>query len=316
MRCCCIARTARGSRPARCATAWAPHEFVAIFDADYLPAPDFLRLCLRPMLADPRLALVQARCDFINPDENEVTEVQQRLLDAHFAVEQATRSWTRQILPFNGTCGVWRRAAIDAAGGWQGDTLAEDLDLSYRVQLAGWNAMYLVTVAVRGELPNTLQSWKTQQFRWSKGFAQVARKLLPAVWRSDIGLGRKFAATCHLGTCAAGPLIATAALAAIIDALIGPGPTWLAAILFLLSTALGTLWTVASLLLGQKLARGAGMLAEAKRLPKAFLVLNSSVLTNLKGVFQAFSGRASVFVRTPKAGASPPRPGDGGGLGE
>ena len=132
--------------------------FVAVFDADYVPSSDFLRLCLRPLLGDPRLAFVQARCDFLNAGENRVTHAQQVILESHFAVEQPTRCWAGQILPFNGTCGIWRRAAIEAAGGWHGDTLTEDLDLSYRAQMKGWRALYLVSVAVPGELPNTLAS--------------------------------------------------------------------------------------------------------------------------------------------------------------
>ena len=114
--------------------------FVAVFDADYVPSPNFLRLCLRPLLDDPRLAFVQARCDFLNATENRVTHAQQVILESHFAVEQPTRCWAGQFLPFNGTGGVWRRAAIEAAGGWQADTLTEDLDLSYRAQMRGWRA--------------------------------------------------------------------------------------------------------------------------------------------------------------------------------
>ena len=136
------------------------------------------------MLDDPHLAFVQARCDFLNARENRVTHAQQVILESHFAVEQPTRCWAGQFLPFNGTGGVWRRAAIEAAGGWHGDTLTEDLDLSYRAQMRGWRALYLVSVAVPGELPDSLASWGMQQCRWNKGFAQTTRKLLPSIWRS------------------------------------------------------------------------------------------------------------------------------------
>src|SRR5205085_1030803 len=101
------------------------------------------------------------------------------------------RSWAGEFLPFNGTCGVWRRAAIEAAGGWHGDTLTEDLDLSYRAQLAGWRAVYLVTVGVPGELPENLATWQRQQFRWNKGFAQTARKLLPGILQGSLSWHRK-----------------------------------------------------------------------------------------------------------------------------
>ena len=175
--------------------------FVAIFDADYIPKPDFLRLCMRPLLSDPDLAFVQARCDFLNATDNRITRAQKAILDSHFGIEQVTRSWAGQILPFNGTCGIWRRTAIEDAGGWQGDTLTEDLDLSYRAQLAGWRDDALVTVAVPGELPDTLEAWQRQQFRWNKGFAQNARKLLPIVWRGDLSWSRRAEAVLHLGGC-------------------------------------------------------------------------------------------------------------------
>ena len=113
-----------------------PHDYFAIFDADYVPKPDFLRRCMPVLLADTSLSFVQARIDYLNPDENALTRAQVLLLDHHIGVEQTTRSWAGHALPFNGTCGIWRREAIEAAGGWRGDTLAEDLDLSYRAWLA------------------------------------------------------------------------------------------------------------------------------------------------------------------------------------
>ena len=185
--------------------------FVAIFDVDYVPQSDFLRQCMRPLLADPALAFVQARCDFLNGMTNRVTRAQQAMLDSHFGAEQATRSWTNQILPFNGTCGVWQRAAIEACGSWQGDTLTEDLDISYRAQIAGWRAVYLVSVAVPGELPVTVRAWNSQQLRWNKGFAQTARKLLPVILLSKLTWKRKAEAVLHFGGCFSG--IVSAAIA-------------------------------------------------------------------------------------------------------
>ncbi len=186
--------------------------FVAIFDVDYVPQPDFLRLCMRPLLADPGLAFVQARCDFFNAMTNRLTRAQQALLDGYSSVEQATRSWTDQMLPFNGTCGIWRRAAIAASGGWQGDTLAEDLDLSFRARIAGWRAVYLVSVAVPGELPATISAWTSQQRRWNEGYAQTARKLLPVIWRSKLTWKRKIEAVLHFGGCFSGIVLAAIAI--------------------------------------------------------------------------------------------------------
>src|SRR5947209_3019918 len=180
---------------------------------------------MRPMLDDAALAFVQARCDYINGAENQVTWSQQRILDAHFAIEQAARNWSGHLMPFNGTCGIWRRRAIETAGGWQGDTLAEDLDLSYRAQLRGWRALFLSSVTVKGELPATLSVWHQQQFRWTKGFAEAARKLLPQIWRSRLSLRQKIVSTLHLGGGMLGPLAAVTVVTGAIDLIFGEGPT-------------------------------------------------------------------------------------------
>jgi cellulose synthase/poly-beta-1,6-N-acetylglucosamine synthase-like glycosyltransferase len=181
-------------------------EFVAIFDADFLPQRDFLTRCILPLLAEPRLALVQARWEHLNARENLLTRAQALALDAHFAVEQSARAWSNLYMPFNGTCGLWRRRAIDDAGGWHADTLTEDLDLSYRVHLKGWRTTILLDVGVPGELPDGLAAWRAQQHRWNKGFAQCSRKLIGPIWRSHFPWWRKLAATCHLGQCFFSPL--------------------------------------------------------------------------------------------------------------
>src|SRR6266481_635286 len=142
-------------------------EFVAIFDSDFVPPRDFLRRCIGPLLADPGLALVQARWEHLNATESLLTRAQALQLDAHFAIEQSARAWSGLDMPFNGTCGLWRRQAIDDAGGWHADTLTEDLDLSYRVHLKGWRTTILLDVGVPGELPDELAAWRAQQHRWN-----------------------------------------------------------------------------------------------------------------------------------------------------
>jgi cellulose synthase/poly-beta-1,6-N-acetylglucosamine synthase-like glycosyltransferase len=278
----------------------ANHEFVAIFDADYLPPRDFLRSCMRPLLVDDRLALVQARCDYLNADRNLLTRIQQRILDAHFGIEQATRSWAGQVLPFNGTCGIWRRAAIDDAGGWQSDTLAEDLDLSYRVQLRGWRALFLVSVAVPGELPDSFRSWRTQQFRWAKGPAEVARKLLPMVWRSGISVRRKLLSTLQLCGSAFGPLLGIAGTTGVIDFAWGVGFSSLPTALLALAVLQAISAASAMVLLGQQSLRGASLWAEARWLPLVIALFIALALANLGAVIEAILGRPSAFVRTPK----------------
>ncbi|MBS0540350.1 MAG: glycosyltransferase, partial [Proteobacteria bacterium] len=135
------------------------HNYFAVFDVDYVPPEDFLRRCMRVFVAEPKTAFVQARFDFLNPHENALTEMQMVTLDAHLGIEQATRYWAGHPLPFNGTCGIWQREAIEAGGGWKGDTVTEDLDLTYRGWVKGWRSVFLVSVSVPGELPADMKTW-------------------------------------------------------------------------------------------------------------------------------------------------------------
>jgi cellulose synthase/poly-beta-1,6-N-acetylglucosamine synthase-like glycosyltransferase len=284
------------------------HEpFVAVFDADYVPSPNFLRLCLRPLLDDPHLAFVQARCDFLNAQENRVTHAQQVILESHFAVEQPTRSWAGQFLPFNGTGGVWRRAAIEAAGGWQADTLTEDLDLSYRAQMSGWRALYLVSVAVPGELPDSLASWGVQQCRWNKGFAQTTRKLLPTIWRSNLPWRRKFDAALHLGGCAFGPLVLATGILWWIDILLGTFSYSLVLPLAALGLLQGLTGALAMALLSTHLLRQPGVGSQTRSFTTTcaltfytIMMHHYAAALSVRSVLDGIRGRASAFVRTPK----------------
>ncbi len=281
--------------------------FVAVFDADYIPSADFLRLCLRPLLADPRLAFVQARCDFLNAEENRVTRAQQVILESHFAVEQPTRCWAGKILPFNGTCGVWRRAAIEAAGGWHCDTLTEDLDLSYRAQMRGWRALYLTSVAVPGELPNSLASWGQQQCRWNKGYAETARKLLPSIWRSDLSWVRKIDAALHLGGCAFGLLIVATVILCGIDVLLGTLSYSLVLPLAALGLVQGVIGALAMALLSRNLLRRYGATSHVRGFVTTcgltlytVLMHHYAASLSVASVVNGIRGRRSGFVRTPK----------------
>jgi cellulose synthase/poly-beta-1,6-N-acetylglucosamine synthase-like glycosyltransferase len=172
--------------------------FIAIFDADFVPPKDFLRRTLPHFEADPKVGMVQARWGHINQDYSLLTKIQSILLDAHFVLEHGGRNRAGCFFNFNGTAGVWRRAAIDSAGGWQHDTLTEDLDLSYRAQLEGWRFVFLPDVVSPAEVPVEMNSFKSQQHRWAKGSIQTCMKLMPQILGSEQPFGVKAEAFFHL----------------------------------------------------------------------------------------------------------------------
>ena len=181
----------------RDAMSQAKGEFIAIFDADFLPRADFLKNTI-PYFRDEKIGVVQTRWEHINEDYSLITRLQALQLNVHFTVEQTGRMSGDYLLQFNGTAGVWRRETIESAGGWEADTLTEDLDLSIRAQLKGWKIHYLEDIGSPAELPVEMSSFKSQQFRWMKGGAETAKKMLPTVWRSRLSLDQKVHATSHL----------------------------------------------------------------------------------------------------------------------
>ncbi len=172
-------------------------EFIAIFDADFLPEPDFLLKAL-PYFVEPKTAVVQSRWTHLNEDYSLLTKLQAFQLNVHFTVEQAGRCEAGHFLQFNGTAGIWRKTAIEDAGGWHSDTLTEDLDLSYRAQLKGWKIRFVEDITCPAELPADIYGYKSQQFRWMKGGAENSKKLLPTILRSDLPLKTKFYSSLHL----------------------------------------------------------------------------------------------------------------------
>jgi cellulose synthase/poly-beta-1,6-N-acetylglucosamine synthase-like glycosyltransferase len=173
-------------------------EFVAIFDADFVPRPEFLMKTIPHFQLDETVGMVQTRWEHLNADYSMLTRAQAMALDGHFVIEQTVRNKVGYFINFNGTAGVWRRSTILDAGNWQSDTLTEDLDLSYRAQLNGWKFVYLNDFTSPAELPSEINALKSQQFRWTKGAIETARKMLPAVWRSEFPLRVKVHATVHL----------------------------------------------------------------------------------------------------------------------
>lgn len=176
----------------------ASSDFLAIFDADFLPGPDFLKSALSVLVKNDHLALVQTRWRHINQNDSLLTRLQALQLNIHFTIEQKGRMNADLFLQFNGTAGIWRKEAIIDAGGWQHDTLTEDLDLSYRAQLKGWKIAYIEEYSSPAELPVEINSFKSQQFRWMKGGAETAKKLLPSIWASHLPFVKKIHASIHL----------------------------------------------------------------------------------------------------------------------
>ena len=172
-------------------------EFVMIFDADFVPAPDILMRSIHHF-TNPKVCVVQTRWEHINRYDSLLTQSQAIYLDGHFAIEHVARNRSERFMSFNGTAGTWRKAAIADAGGWHHDTLTEDLDLSYRAQMKGWKFVFLPDVTAPAELPPEMNAFKAQQFRWTKGGAQTALKMLPKVMLAKLPLKVKIEAFFHL----------------------------------------------------------------------------------------------------------------------
>jgi cellulose synthase/poly-beta-1,6-N-acetylglucosamine synthase-like glycosyltransferase len=275
-------------------------EYVAIFDADFLPEPDFLRRTL-PYFTDAKIAMVQARWTFVNADYSLLTQVEHILLDGHFVVEHGARSRSGDFFNFNGTAGVWRRTAIDDAGGWQHDTLTEDTDLSYRAQLRGWHFLYLPDIECASELPVEMNAFKSQQARWAKGLMQTAKKILPRVWKSDQPWHVKWEAFFHLSANISYPLmvlLSTMLLPAMIVRFY-QGTFQMLVIdlpLFLASTcSISSFYLVAQRNLHPKTWKRTFLY-----MPFVMAIGIGISIRNAVAVLEAIFGHQSEFVRTPK----------------
>jgi len=285
-----------------------PHNYFAIFDVDYVPPPDFLRTCMAVFVARPQTAFVQARFDFLNPHENALTEMQMVTLDAHLGIEQATRYWAGHPLPFNGTCGIWQRAAIEAGGGWRGDTVTEDLDLTYRGWVKGWRSVFLVSVPCPGELPADTRTWLRQQQRWQDGFRHVSLRMFPVILFSrSIKPGAKLAALLHLCMSLNQPVLTVGIVAGLLAGLLAPAARPLLLDIFLLTLSWVVFCATTFLRAGHNFIRGGEMppgrfalvllryiAGQAATVFRGILVTLGKKLTRPKPV---------VFDRTPKKGS-------------
>jgi len=276
--------------------------YVAIFDADFIPPTDFLRRTVPALIADTGLSFVQTRWTHANRNLNWLTRAQGLLLDAHFAVEQEARHRAGLPISFNGTAGVWRREAIDNAGGWTGDTLTEDLDLSMRCVLKGWRAVYLKDVEVPSELPETAAAWRAQQARWTKGHAQCARKLLPTIWQSEMPLWRKAAMTLQMCQFAFYTLafasVALGMTLMYLDVAMNEGVEALG----LGVTAFGISGAFGYLYLGQYIQGRHRAIGLHRSLLLAVVFPSGLVLANTRATYEAFFSTQMNFQRTLRAG--------------
>lgn len=271
-------------------------EFIAIFDADFIPPPDFLRRLLPHLLADPVVGIVQSRWGHLNADENSLTRAQKLSIDTHFVVEQAARNRSGWLIPFNGTGGLWRRTCIEEAGGWSADTLTEDLDLSYRAQMAGWRSLFLPEVEVPGEIPPQLAAYKQQQARWATGNTQCLLKLARQIGAAKLGAMQKIMAIQHLCQYLPQPLM-------LIMLLLTP-PLLLAGALEGLPLApLGLLGLAPPLMYIASQARlydKRGAFAGLSAFPALLFIGTGMSLSNSLAVAAALLGIKSGFRRTPK----------------
>jgi cellulose synthase/poly-beta-1,6-N-acetylglucosamine synthase-like glycosyltransferase len=276
--------------------------YVAIFDADFVPPPDFLRRTVPALIADTGLAFVQARWGHNNRNLNWLTRVQGLLLDSHFAVEQEARFRAGLPMSFNGSAGVWSRAAIENGGGWTGDTLTEDLDLSMRCMMKGWRGAMVSDLVVPGELPPNAASWRAQQARWTKGHAQCARKLLPMVWNSTLPFWTKTAMTVQMGQFAFYTLAFASAATSLFMMSVGLPPYPAVAILGLIVTFLGLSCSVGYLWLGQRMLGQEHASKLYRALVLAVVFPSGLILANTRATFEAFFSTRMDFTRTLRAG--------------
>lgn len=279
-------------------------DFIAIFDADFIPPSSFLTDTL-PHFVHDRIGMVQARWGHLNATQNLLTRLSATLLDGHFVLEHTARYHSGRFFNFNGTAGVWRKACIDDAGGWQHDTITEDLDISYRAQLRDWTFVYLKDLVIPAEVPDHMRAFKSQQFRWAKGTLQTARKLLPRIWKSPLKMAIKAEATIHLTANIAYPLTLLLAVLMPATALIR-GLQWMQWALFIdvIAFCLTTLSVSAFYGLAQQQS-GKGHMCRILEIPLVLALGIGISLNQSRAVFQGLFQQDVTFIRTPKRGDQP-----------
>src|ERR1700744_5625796 len=275
-------------------------EFVAIFDADFVPPRQWVMQVIHHF-AEPGIGMVQTRWTHLNRDYSFLTQVEAILLDGHFVLEHGGRSRSGVFFNFNGTAGMWRRDAIEEAGGWQHDTLTEDTDLSYRAQLKGWQFRYLQHVACPAEVPIEMTAFKTQQARWAKGLIQTSKKILPRVFRSDLPFRTKIEAFYHLTANLSYPLMVVLSLLLMPAMVIRFYQGWFQMLLIDVPLFMASTFSISSFyLVSQKELYPRSWFKTFLYLPFLMALGIGLTVTNSRAVLEALFGIKSSFKRTPK----------------
>jgi cellulose synthase/poly-beta-1,6-N-acetylglucosamine synthase-like glycosyltransferase len=278
-------------------------EYVAIFDADFVPNADFLKKGMSFFEGKPNLGLVQGRWTHLNKKASLITRGQAMGIDGHFMIEQAARSWNGLFMNFNGTAGIFRRKAIETSGGWQHDTLTEDMDLSYRMQIANWDTEYVPELEVPAEIPEDINAFKNQQFRWAKGSIQTAMKIIPLLIKNKIPTFKLIQAVLHLTHYVVHPLmflLALLTMPVLYYVKVYLPPFYFATVVFsmiLATSGPSTMYMVSQYLIGNKIRKQIWLI------PAMMLIGTGLAVNNGKAVLEALMKKSSPFHRTPKKGS-------------
>ena len=274
-------------------------EYIAIFDADFIPAENFLEDVI-DYFSDTQIGMIQVRWGHINREYSLLTQVESVILDGHFMIEHGGRHLSGRFFNFNGTAGIWRREAIDSAGGWEHDTLTEDTDLSYRAQMIGWKFLYLPHIVCPAELPVEMNSFKTQQSRWAKGLIQTAKKLLPRILKSDLPWKIKIEAFFHLTANIAYPLMIALCILLLPAMIVRFNQGWFQMLYIDLPLWLASTASVSMFYLVSQRELYPDWRTRLRYLPVLMSVGIGLSVSNSKAVLEALLGIKSSFKRTPK----------------
>jgi cellulose synthase/poly-beta-1,6-N-acetylglucosamine synthase-like glycosyltransferase len=283
-------------------------EFIAIFDADFVPQPDLLQKTIH-YFSDPAIGMIQTRWGHLNEQYSLLTKIQSMLLDGHFLIEQTARARSGRFFNFNGTAGIWRRTCIQSSGGWQHDTLAEDLDLSYRAQIKGWRFLFLPEIVTPAELPIEMNAFKSQQHRWAKGSIQTSKKVLPMLWRSQLPFKVKFEGTAHLTSNYGYLLLLVLCLCFHSSASAGTyqasgGNAWTKLLLVDVPLFLAGSLSISAFYFCAQRELHAQWWKRLAYLPILMAVGVGLSINNARAVLEAMFNHRSEFIRTPKYGVS------------